>query len=81
VAPQLPGLSLSVLTGARRYRAFPSRNAWFKQVRGFEALQNADYVVTTRGSVPPSPAPLGIGIVAGSPSKSDGRLTEGQVEQ
>ena len=47
----------------------------------FEALQNADYVLTTCGAAPPGPVPLGIGAVAGTLSKRGGTQIEGQVEQ
>ena len=54
-------------------------------VRGtvLEALQNADYVLTTPGTAPPGPAPLGTGAVAGTvtPSKRGGTQIEGQVEE
>ena len=53
-------------------------SSWFAVL---EALQNADYVLTTSGTAPPGPAPLGIGTVAGSLSKCGGTQTEGQVEQ
>ena len=69
--PHLPGLGLDVHTGARRCYPFPS----------WKAPQKADYVLTTRGTTLLSPAPLDIGVVAGTPSKGSGRLTEAQVEQ
>jgi hypothetical protein len=55
-------------------------SSWFAVL---EALQNADYVLTTRGTAPPppGPAPLGIGAVTGAPGKRGGTQTEGQVEQ
>jgi hypothetical protein len=45
-----------------------------------EALQNAYYVLTTRGAAPPGQASLGIGTASGTPSKRDGTQIEGQVE-
>jgi hypothetical protein len=53
-------------------------SSWFAAL---EALQNAYYVLTTRGAAPPGQAPLGIGTVAGTLSKCGGTQTEGQVEQ
>ena len=43
-----------------------------------EVLQNADHVLTTRGT---GLVPLGTGAVAVPPSKRDGTQIEGQVEQ
>ena len=52
-------------------------SSWFAVL---EALQSADYVLTTR-TAPPGPAPLRIGAVTGTPGKRSGTQTEGQVEQ
>jgi hypothetical protein len=40
-------------------------SSWFTVL---EALQNADYVLTTRGTAPPRLSPLGTGTIAGTPS-------------
>jgi hypothetical protein len=83
-APQPPGLSprnlacLRALVAAALFLAGTLGSSWFAVL---EALQNADYVLTTRGTAPPGPAPLGIGAVAGTPSKRGGTQTEGQAEQ
>ena len=81
---QLPGLSprnfacLRPLVVAALFLAGTPGSSWFAVL---EALQNADYVLTTRGTAPPGPAPLGIGAVAGSLSKRGGTQIEGQVGQ
>ena len=44
-----------------------------------EALQSTDYVLNTRGTSPPGPAPLGTGAVVGMPSKHDGSRLKQQI--
>jgi len=74
-APQPPGLSprnfvyLRALVAAALFVAGMLGSSWFAAL---EALQNADHVLTTRGTAPPGPAPPGIGTVAGTPSKHVG---------
>jgi hypothetical protein len=83
-APQLPGLSprnlacLRVLVAAALFLAGTLGSSWFAVL---EALQNADYVLTTRGTAPPGSAPPSTGTVGGMPSKHGGTQIEGQVEQ
>jgi len=83
-APQPPGLSqrnlacLRALVAAALFLAGTLGSSWFAVL---EALQNADYVLTTRGTSPVGPAPLGIGAVAGTPSKRGGTQIEAQAEQ
>ncbi|KAI0276218.1 hypothetical protein BGY98DRAFT_935195 [Russula aff. rugulosa BPL654] len=43
-------------------------SSWFAVL---EALQSADYVLTTRGTAPPGPAPLGIGAVTGGAATTE----------
>ena len=82
--PQPPGLSprnlacLRALVAATLFLAGTLGPSWFVVL---EALQNADYVLTTRGTAPPGPVPLNTGPVAGTPSKRGGTQIEGQVEQ
>ena len=52
-------------------------SCWFAVLK---ALQNADYVLTARGTAPPGLAPLGIGAVAGTQSNRDGTQIEAQAE-
>lgn len=84
VAPQPPGLSprnlacLRALVAAALFLAGTLGQSWFAVL---EALQNADYVLTTRGTAPPGSAPLNTGAVGGTPSKRGGSHIEGQVEQ
>ena len=83
-APQPPGLSsrnlacLRALVAAALFLAGTLGSSWFVVL---EALQNADYVLTTRGTTSPGPAPPGTGVIAGTPSKRGGTQIEGQVEQ
>jgi hypothetical protein len=53
-------------------------SSWFAVLA---ARQNADYLLTTRGTTSPGPAPLGIGAATGTPSKHGGIQIEVQVEQ
>jgi protein MON2 len=55
-------------------------SSWFAVL---EALQNADYVLTTRGTAPPSSATLGpnTGATSGTPIKRGGTLVEGGGQQ
>ena len=82
--PQPPGLSprnlacLRALVAAALFLAGTLGSSWFAVL---EALQNADYVLTTRGTALPGPAPHGTGAVASTPSKRGGAQIEGQVEQ
>ena len=82
-APQPPGLSprnlacLRALVAAALFLAGTLGSSWFAVL---EALQNADYVLTTRGTAPPGSAPLGTGAVSGTPSKRGGTQIEGQAE-
>ena len=82
--PQPPGLSprnlacLRALVAAALFLAGTLGSSWFVVL---EALQNADYVLTTRGTAPPGPAPLGAGAVAGTSSRRGGTQIEGQAEQ
>jgi hypothetical protein len=80
-APQLPGLSRCNLACLRAlFLAEMPCSSWFAVL---EALQNADYVLTTRGA-PPGRTPLSPGAGAGTPrrsSKRGGTRIEGQVEQ
>ena len=82
-APPPPGLSprnlacLRALVAAALFLAGTLGSSWFAVL---EALQNADYVLTTRGTAP-GPAPHGTAVVAGTPSKRGGTQIEGQVEQ
>ena len=46
-----------------------------------EALQNADYVLTTCSIALPGLAPHGTSAVASTPSKHGGTQIEGQVKQ
>jgi hypothetical protein len=70
-----PGLSprnlacLRALVAAALFLAGTLGSGWFAVP---ETLQNADYVLTTRGTAPPGPALLGIGAVAGTPSNRCG---------
>jgi hypothetical protein len=79
-----PGLSprnlacLRALAPAALFLAGTLGSSWFAVL---EALQNADYVLTTRGTAPPDPTPICIGTVTGTPSKRCGTRIEGQVEQ
>jgi hypothetical protein len=72
VPPQPPGLStrnlacLRALVAAAMFLAGTLGSSWFAVL---EALQNADYVLTTRGTTPSGPAPLNVGPAAGTPSK------------
>lgn len=83
-APQPPGLSprnlacLRALVAAALFLAGTLGSSWFAVL---EALQNADYVLTTRGTAPPGSAPSSSGTVGGTPSKRGGTQIEGQVEQ
>jgi hypothetical protein len=83
-SPQSPGLSprnlacLRALVAAALFLAGTLGQSWFAVL---EALQNADYVLTTRGTAPPGSAPLTTGAVGGTPSKRGGTQIEGQVEQ
>jgi hypothetical protein len=83
-ASQPPGLSphnlacLWALIAAALFLAGTLGSSWLAVL---EALQNADYVLTTRGTAPPGPVPLGIGAGAGTPSKRGGTQIEGQMEQ
>ena len=74
-----------VLTGAHRCRAFPNRNASFKQVCGTRGAPKCKITFlphwSTRDTAPPGPAPVGIGAVAGTPNKRGGIQIEGRVEQ
>ena len=78
--PHSPGLSprnlacLRALVAAALFLAGTLGPSWFAVL---EALQNADYVLTTRGTAPPGSAPLS---ASGTPSKR-GMQSEGQVEQ
>ena len=82
--PQPPGLSprnlacLRALVAAALFLAGTLGSSWFAVL---EALQNADYVLTTRGTALPGPVPHGTGAVASTPSKRGGTQIEGQVEQ
>ena len=84
VAQQQPGLSprnlacLRALVVAALFLAGTLGSSWFAVL---EALQNADYVLTTRGTAPPGPATPVIGAVAATQSKRGGTHIEGQVEQ
>lgn len=81
--PNSPGLSprnlacLRALVAAALFLAGTLGPSWFAVL---EALQNADYVLTTRGTAPPGSAPLSAGAVSGTPSKR-GMQNEAQVEQ
>ncbi len=83
-APQPPGLSprnlacLRALVAAALFLAGTLGPSWFAVL---EALQNADYVLTTRGTAPSGPSPVSTSAAAGTPSKRGGMQTEGQVEQ
>jgi hypothetical protein len=82
--PQPPGLSprnlacLRALVAAALFLAGTLGSSWFAVL---ESLQNADYVLTTRGTTSPGPAPPGTGVVAGTPSKRGGTQIEGQEQQ
>jgi hypothetical protein len=63
------------------YRAFPSRNAWFKQVcstRGAPNCRLRSYHTRHRPAWSATPC---IGAVSGTPSKRGGTQIEGQAEQ
>ena len=70
--PQPPGLStrnlacLRALVAAAMFLAGTLGPSWFAVL---EALQNADYVLTTRGTAPSGPALLSVGPVTSTPSK------------
>ena len=51
-------------------------SSWFVAL---EALQNADHVLTTRGTAPPGSAALGpnTGAISGTPTKRGGTIVEG----
>ena len=68
---------LRALVAAAMFLAGTLGSSWFAVL---EALQNADYVLTTRGTAPPSSATLGphTGATSGTPSKR-GALAEGQA--
>ena len=79
--PQPPGLSprnlacLRALVVAALPLAGMPGSSWFAVL---EALQNADYVLTTRGTAPPAPVPLGVAAstaVASTPSKRHHHLS------
>ena len=70
---------LRALVAAAMFLAGTLGPSWFAVL---EALQNADYVLTTRGTAPPSSAALGpnTGATSGTPSKRGGALAEGQLQ-
>jgi hypothetical protein len=82
--PEPPGLSrrnsacLRTFVAAALFLTGTLGSSWFAVL---EMLQNADYVLTTRGTALSGPAHLGIGAVAGTPSKRGGTQIEGQVKQ
>jgi hypothetical protein len=73
-APQPLGLSprnsacLRAFVAAALFLAGTLGSSWFAVL---ETLQNADYVLTTRGTALPGPAHLGIGAVAGTRWNTD----------
>ena len=79
---QAPGLSprnlacLRAVVAAALFLAGTLGPSWFAVL---EALQNADYVLTTRGTAPPAPAALG--ATSGTPVKRGSAQTEGQQQQ
>ena len=81
-ASQPPGLSprnlacLRALVAAALSLGGTLGSSWFAVL---EALQNADYVLTTRGTTSPGPAPASAAV--GTSGKRSGTQTEGQVEQ
>ena len=67
---------LRALVAAAMFLAGTLGPSWFVVL---EALQNADYVLTTRGTAPPGSAVLGprTGVTSGTPSKRGGPPAEG----
>jgi len=67
---------LRALVAAAMFLAGTLGSSWFAVL---EALQNADYVLTTRGTALPSSATLGpnTGATSGTPTKRGGTIVEG----
>jgi hypothetical protein len=71
-APHPPGLSprnLACLRALLAAALFLDRTPGSSRFAVLAARQNADYLLTTRGTTSPGPAPLGIGAATGTPSK------------